>query len=356
MTPAAVSGAAGRTVDAATSLPGYLIARDPLIVWGPNQPGRNAGPASVLADIVGNRRTYFLFALSATRESDAALAGDVAEVERLRACHPQHRHIVLCNTRREVERFKERGVPAILCSALSFVDETRFVIEPEARKEYDAIYNASLTPVKRHELCRDVRSLALIYHWHAHGKGDPVPEVLAAYRERFPEAHFVNDESGRYQRLDSDSIRHWINRARVGLCLSAREGAMLATMEYLLCGVPVVSTPSIGGRDRVLDARYSLVVEPDPTAVAAAVRTLAARPNDPVAIRHAACDAMRNDRLRLLRLIESIYREEALRFPADAAWTELFRRTAWPMTTVGALLSAQPIAAIPRKRMPRQTP
>ncbi len=79
--------------------------------------------------------------------------------------------------------------------------------------------------------------------------------------------------------------------------------------------------------------------------MAAAVRTLAARPIPPQEIRHAAAAAMRNDRRRLLALIEAIHREEGVRFPAGAAWIQLFRRTAWPMTTVARLLESVPISA-----------
>lgn len=333
-----------------TPVAGYLIAREPLIVWGPNQPLRHAGPGSVLGEIVGNRRAYFLFALSSTRESGAEFDADIAELARLRSRYPEHRHVALCNTRAEVDRFAGKGVSAILCSALAFVDETRYVPSKRPQKEFDAIYNATLTSVKRHELCRDIESLGLIYHWFADASRLSQPETLARYGAMLPRARFLNNESGAHRLFGPEAVCDWINRARVGLCLSAREGAMLATMEYLLSGIPVVSTPSIGGRDRVLDARFSLIVEPEPSAVADAVRTLAGRLYDPMAIRKAAFQAMREDRIRLIRLIEAIYREEAVAFPANAPWLELYRRGAWPMTTIGQLLNAVPIAEMPASR------
>lgn len=337
----------GTVYDSATPIAGYMIAREPLIVWGPNQPKRQAGPGSVLAEIVGNRRAYFLFALSTTREVGHDFDADIVELERLRLLYPEHRHIALCNTRAEVERFAARGVSAVLCSALAFVDETKHVPAKHPRKEFDAIYNATLTPVKRHELCRDIESLGLIYHWFGDAGRFSQPETLARYGEMLPRARFLNNEGGAHQLFGPEAVCDWINRARVGLCLSAREGAMLSTMEYLLSGIPVVSTPSIGGRDRVLDPRYSLIVEPEPSAVAKAVLTLAGRLHDPMAIRKAAFDAMRDDRIRLLRLIEAIHREEAVPFPADAPWLELFRRGAWPMTTIGQMLNSVPIAEMP---------
>ena len=299
-----------RHVTPDTPTPGYLISRDPLIVWGPNQPERQTGPGTVLAKIVGNRRAYFLFALSSTRENGRDLDADVAEVAALRTRFPDHRHIALCNTRREMELFAARDVPAILCSALAFVDETRFVPDLRAPKELDAIYTATLTPVKRHELCRNIERLGLIYHWFGDAsRGLAAAEIIAAYRATLPQARFLNDESGEYRLFGSEDVCRWINRARVGLCLSPREGVMLATMEYLLCGIPVVSTPSIGGRDRVLDPRYTLIVEPEPAAVAEAVKTLSARLHDPRTIRKAAFESMRSDRMRLISCIETIFRQ-----------------------------------------------
>jgi hypothetical protein len=342
---AATSSESGYPLD--TPAAGYLIAREPLIVWGPNQPQRQAGPGSILADIVGNRRAYFLFALSSTREVGRDFDADIVEIGRLRRLYPEHRHIALCNTRAEVERFAADGVSAILCSALAFVDETRFVPARNPHKEFDAVYNATLTPVKRHELCRDVESLGLIYHWFADASLLSQTQTLERYGAMLPRARFLNNEGGEHRLFGPETVCEWVNRARVGLCLSAREGVMLATMEYLLSGIPVVSTPSIGGRDRVLDPRYSLIVEPEASAVAAAVRTLTGRLFDPMAIRKAAFDAMREDRIRLIRLIESIFREEAVAFPADAPWIELYRRGAWPMATIEKILTSVPIAEMP---------
>lgn len=66
-----------------------------------------------------------------------------------------------------------------------------------------------------------------------------------------------------------------------------------------------------------------------------------------MAIRKAAFDSMREDRIRLIRLIEAIFREEAVPFPADAPWIELYRRGAWPMTTIEQMLTSVPIADMP---------
>ncbi|MBV9309509.1 MAG: glycosyltransferase [Solirubrobacterales bacterium] len=78
-------------------------------------------------------------------------------------------------------------------------------------------------------------------------------------------------------KLTPAEVNTALTQAQVGLCLSRVEGARYATMEYLLAGLPVVSTPSFGGREVWLDADYSIVCDADPEAVADAVTRLACR-------------------------------------------------------------------------------
>jgi glycosyltransferase involved in cell wall biosynthesis len=58
------------------------------------------------------------------------------------------------------------------------------------------------------------------------------------------------------------------------LLTPACEGAMLASVEYMLCGLPLVTTPCRGGREQFFDDRYVKVVDPTAPAVAQGVRDL----------------------------------------------------------------------------------
>jgi hypothetical protein len=127
--------------------------------------------------------------------------------------------------------------------------------------EFDAIYNARLTPIKRHDLAVDVASLALLYDLGPAEQRICYDEV----RAMLPRATFINHQVGQgaYRQLPvKDCVRH-INRARVGLCLSAIEGAMQASMEHA-CRLAVVSTRSIGGRDRYFLPPFCRIVDDDP--------------------------------------------------------------------------------------------
>jgi hypothetical protein len=73
--------------------------------------------------------------------------------------------------------------------------------------------------------------------------------------------------------------------ARTGLCLSAGEGNMHAAVEYLVAGLPVVSTPSSGGRDAFFHPDHTTIAAPKPDEIARAVREFCRRPPDPQEIR-----------------------------------------------------------------------
>ena len=75
-------------------------------------------------------------------------------------------------------------------------------------------------------------------------------------------------------RLTPQQVNRAYNQAAVGLCLSAAEGAMCSSMEYMMAGLPVVSTPSLGGRDVYFDPDYCIIAEPEPAAIRRAVEEL----------------------------------------------------------------------------------
>jgi glycosyltransferase involved in cell wall biosynthesis len=150
---------------------------------------------------------------------------------------------------------------------------------PEIEPIYDAVYNARLSPWKRHELAREIDKLALIYFYHG---GDLSPAQFHAEHARLaavmPNARFVNELTPDGCRLIlGEQINRILAQSRVGLCLSEAEGAMRASIEYLFAGLSVVSTPSLGGRDYFFDDEFCTICEPDPRSVREAVRALVAR-------------------------------------------------------------------------------
>ena len=322
---------------------GNAISRDPAIFWGPSADGYPIGPASYIADLIGNRRAYFLISPSWHREDPKGVAADRERVRAAQARYPEHRFLFLVATRKELQNYRDAGVPAIICTFTAFVDDTMFDIDPSATKQFDAIYTAVIAQYKRHELSRAVASLALLYGRHSYYEAHET-DYVDRIRSLLSHATWINELDGTYRHFKGHEVVHWLNRARVGLCLSAHEGAMRAATEYLLCGLPVVSTRNVGGRDRLADPRYWIEAESDPDDVAAAVAELVSRQVDPLLIRRSTIEKLGVDRTRLINLIATIFGEEGVAFPRDADWMQMFRRGAWPNKTEAAILSERAVA------------
>ena len=190
---------------------------------------------------------------------------------------------LLANSENEVRVLSRLGIHTVLCNHNAFVDETRYPIL-RLPKQYDAVYIARITPFKRHFLASQIRSLHLIGHpaWKA-------KEV--SYTEEV--VHHQLKHAVWSSHVDVKMIPAEIAKARCGLCLSKAEGAMFASIEYLLCGIPVVNTPSLGGRD-VMFPDFAVKTVPDtPGAVAEAVQEFVEHAPEPEKIRAAALEKMK---------------------------------------------------------------
>jgi glycosyltransferase involved in cell wall biosynthesis len=157
-------------------------------------------------------------------------------------------------------------------------------------KIYDAIYTAQLAAFKRLALAKQVDRLMVVSYG-----GD-----LHAYCPDLQHAEFNREF------LPRPELARKYNQAYAGLCLSAQEGAMLSSCEYLLCGIPVVSTPSKGGRDEFFSPQNSIIVPPDPELVAKAVQQWKAAPPDPVVIRTEVLSKINSLRLEYCTYIANL--------------------------------------------------
>jgi glycosyltransferase involved in cell wall biosynthesis len=276
---------------------------------------------SILFDQLKNRRVFVLYA-----HYSPAAAREAVEFAKLDAEHrrryPLFTFIHLCNYIEQLERLKGLGLNVCFCNHNAFVDEKLFRPLSNVEKTFDAVYDARLMPFKRHHLAADLESLALIYY--------SVPTVdeisyMEDVKNSFAHAKFFNhSDSGEYKSLSSVEINHALNRCRVGLCLSAQEGAMFASIQYLLAGLPVVTTASIGGRDEFFDDENSITVEPDPVSVKRGVRIMIERNVDRDLIRRRTLERMDAHRQRFISLVQDIYDSEGIGRDFSKEWDGIF--------------------------------
>jgi glycosyltransferase involved in cell wall biosynthesis len=254
-----------------------LLSTSPLIihtlpsVWFP------LGAASAVGPMLRRRAVNFIVMLSWTIEPPGQSERLAQLARSYLADHTRHSVTFLCNVPREAELMSSQGFPAECINHNCLVDDSVFKPMPQVESIYDAVYNARLSPGKRHELAKDIESLALIFYFD-HETPDGYSAVHAQYAAMLPTARFINSLTPNgWEWLSGQEINRVLAQSRVGLCLSKEEGAMRASIEYLLAGLSLVSTPSIGGRDYFFDDEFCIVCEPDPRNVREAVDALVAR-------------------------------------------------------------------------------
>ncbi|MDF3073373.1 MAG: hypothetical protein K0S54_1040 [Alphaproteobacteria bacterium] len=304
-----------------------IVSVDPLIVLGTldfSNDGRNFTHLRVRTAL-GDRPAYLLAVLPWTHQAPFHVRR-VTELLQDQARQFPHQHFcLLCNTREEMELFRQAGIRTALFNHNIFIDHALFRPLTQAQPRYDAIYNAAMDRFKRHHLMAALRSGVLVYaYW---GEKSANAGYYAELRQLLPQCLFANqpDEDRPYEYLPAARVVEFYNQARVGLCLSAAEGAMRASMEYLLCGLPVVTTPNVGGRDLFFDPAYAITAEPEPQAIARAVEELIARQLPPQQVRDAVLRKVRPMRQDFIALLREIYARESRPWPPAGYFRNPFR-------------------------------
>jgi glycosyltransferase involved in cell wall biosynthesis len=227
------------------------------------------------------------------------------------ARHPEHRLRFVCNTPEETKSLEELGLPAMFLNKNVMVSDRIFRPIQGAHVEFDAVYTARFVPVKRHELAAAVPRVGYVTYlqggepWTGHFR-----TLHAAAVARNPNHMLLNDMvDGLPTYMSHQQVNAALNRAAVGLVLSEVEGSNYASVEYLLAGLPVVSTPSKGGRDVFFDPEYCIVCEPTPAAVRDAVAALRARNVPRELVRARTLAKIEAERKRFLAMIDDLIEE-----------------------------------------------
>lgn len=215
---------------------------------------------------------------------------------------------------RKVRNLKRKGVRVVICcnergecfhlSMLNVENEflnqnmhlPESVFRPiEVDLRYEAVYAARASKFKRVHLASMVSKLFIITYAcpnkDTNGRND-----LHGYEPRVSHCEFNRNF------IDShDDLCRIYSSSSCGLALSAKEGAMWASMEYLMCGLPVVTTRNIGGRDFYLHEDYAKWVDPDPNSIYQAVCEFVNCPIDRRKIRNSVLKLVKGERVRFLQ-------------------------------------------------------
>ena len=284
-----------------------LLHRDPVVLFAPEWEIVNRASAvwSVF-DGIPTQTTYLVVGPSwyvDERHADVL----TSHIARLAQRFPQLVVVASCATSGEVAILNRRGLPAFHCAVSALVRDDFFTPGPVRARRYDAIYDARWSDYKRHHLAGAVRSLALIAPSSVHQAPCSVGHALRA-GVAVRHATWLSSPWGvnRPRWLSHAQVNSAYHQARVGLCLSRVEGVMFASIQYLLAGLPVVTTRNLGGRDQFFSAPHVRWVYDDPKAVASAVDDLVMRNLDPQVIRDDTLARMGEHRARLQAWLKSV--------------------------------------------------
>jgi glycosyltransferase involved in cell wall biosynthesis len=153
---------------------------------------------------------------------------------------------ILANSIDEDIFYRRHKLNSIYCNQNCWLDASIFNIMPR-EKEYDLVINANNSEWKNHHL---------------------LAEINKKYKTLFITYNTSNNDLQRYNpacilnEIRTYRVVEELNKCRVGLALSTKEGSCYASTEYLLCGLPVISTKSVGGRQVWYDNSNSIVVNP----------------------------------------------------------------------------------------------
>jgi glycosyltransferase involved in cell wall biosynthesis len=171
---------------------------------------------------------------------------------------------ILANTFKEHYIFKSKNYKSLYCNHNCWLDENVFKPLPNIEKRYDFVYNANNCLYKNHKLLKNI-----IKNYNS---------LFITYDGTMPESNtegivneFIDTENIRNKYKPTSTITTWdtnhvcelLNSAKVGIYLTTNDGACYASSEYLLCGLPVVSTKSTGGRDVWYNEDNSIIIDFD---------------------------------------------------------------------------------------------
>ncbi|MBC2835939.1 glycosyltransferase family 4 protein [Paragemmobacter straminiformis] len=280
-------------------LPACILHNDPPVTLSKRMPsvGLGLGLSGLCPDRFRDGPSFHILTLAWSHEDSGQCERLRDELAAMSLVLPQARFLVLANTADEATMLHHHGIMTLQANILCLADGDRFrpTPPPQGQDRVDAAYVAGFYAFKRHPLARLIPRLLLLY-W------EPGPAEAISMRQTLPDAIFANHDAadGSYRLLDGSAYCAQLGRASVGLCLSAEEGPMRASIEYMLCGLPVVTTPARGGRLEFLAGPHLKVAAPTAQDVAEAVASLGHDTPDAGEVRAFILSRMAQERGRML--------------------------------------------------------
>jgi len=164
--------------------------------------------------------------------------------------------IILANTQEEYEYYSDNfDLDVLFCNHNAFLNEDRFIIREDIKKEYNLVVSSCFSKYKNVSYAEKIPNVLHIGYVNE-SKVEYIPNF--GYRANFKNnSTDIND----WNWICTKKYVSLLNSAICGGIFSAREGSCFASSEYLLCGLPVISTKSVGGRDVFYNEHNSVICD-----------------------------------------------------------------------------------------------
>jgi glycosyltransferase involved in cell wall biosynthesis len=165
--------------------------------------------------------------------------------------------IILTNSEEEYEYYNERSEGnVIFANQNAFLNEERYKIIEDTNKEYNMVISSCFRNYKNVHFAENIDNTLHI------GYKNGILEYIPNYGTR---ANFKNNsmDMNDYNYICTKKYTSLLNSALCGGIFSFEEGSCFASSEYLLCGLPVISTESVGGRHIWYNKENSIICEPN---------------------------------------------------------------------------------------------
>lgn len=306
----------------------YVVDTDPLIIIT----SEGIQDIVLMSEIIGARSAHFFVVFWWSQETPSRVRELFRHYSAHQQRYPNHKITFACNTKREFALLQEYDLPAVFVNQNCLLDESIYHVCPNVEKQFDAIYNARLVYSKRHFLLSKCDSVALL-------AGLVIPmsveqqDYIKYLANRLPSAIVLNVDSGKrlidcipgnFPQYAPHEISPFLSLAHVGVILSMEEGACYASAEYLLSGLPIVSTRSFGGREVFFNSDYVQFVSPTTHSVYKAIETLKLKHISPDLIRAATLRKMQPHRNRFFNWLGETYLQFGVEQDVAKLWPHIF--------------------------------
>lgn len=156
--------------------------------------------------------------------------------------------IILCNSLKEKTVCDNLKIYCAFVNKNCFLNEEIYKIDESIQKEYDGIYSTSYSNRKRLNLCYNMSNIKILLNY----KNTSIPD------EALKSLNILNTKT-----IPDEEIYKYYNKSKFGLCLITQDDSSNANAEYLLCGLPVISVESAGGRNVWYNDYNSIIIDPN---------------------------------------------------------------------------------------------